>query len=85
MQLIYEGVLNAQRAVLDAMNVGTSWVHCHRLAEREILKALQTAGIILSGVVENDIDEMVRVELGAIFFPHGMFFKFNAISYDQNY
>jgi hypothetical protein len=57
--------------VLDNMNIGTSWVHCHRMAEREILKALQIAGIVRSGVIPNDIDEMVRVELGAVFFPHG--------------
>jgi hypothetical protein len=41
------------------------------MAEREILKALQIAGIVRSGVIPNDIDEMVRVELGAVFFPHG--------------
>jgi hypothetical protein len=37
---VYEGVLNAQRAVLQVMVPGTSWPECHRVATREVIKAL---------------------------------------------
>jgi Xaa-Pro dipeptidase len=50
------------------MNPGTSWVDCHRFAEREILKALHDANILHNGT----IDEYVANDIGAVFFPHGL-------------
>jgi hypothetical protein len=41
---VYEGVLNAQRAVLQVMVPGTSWPECHRVATREVIKALLKVG-----------------------------------------
>jgi Xaa-Pro dipeptidase len=66
---IYEGVLSAQRVVYEAMKPGTSWVDCHRLAEREILSALQGLGILRNGFT---IDELAKAGIGAVFFPHGL-------------
>lgn len=66
---IYEGVLNAQKAVLEIMMPGTSWVACHRVAEKEILSALQNIGIIHS---QYSIDELSNAGVGDIFFPHGL-------------
>ena len=66
---IYIGVLSAQRVVLAAMKPGASWVDCHRLAEREILTALQSIGIIRSGYT---IDELAAAGVGEVFFPHGL-------------
>jgi len=31
---IYQGVLNAQRAVLDIMVPGTAWIECHKVRYR---------------------------------------------------
>jgi len=65
---IYTAVLNAQRAVLDAMRPGVAWPDCHRLAEAEIVKALLELGILVNGSVE----ELCEAGMGAIFFPHGL-------------
>jgi Xaa-Pro dipeptidase len=66
---IFEGVLSAQRAVLEAMKPGSSWVDCHKLAEREIIRALQSVGVIRSGFT---IDELAVAGIGGVFFPHGL-------------
>lgn len=65
---VYEGVLSAQRAVLAHMRPGFSWADCHRLAEREILKALLGIGFLQNGTV----DEFMEHLLGAVFMPHGL-------------
>jgi len=67
--LIFEGVLNAQRAVLALMEPGTPWPSCHRTAEVEIIKALQTAGVLSAS---SDASELADKGLGAVFFPHGL-------------
>jgi Xaa-Pro dipeptidase len=66
---IFEGVLSAQRAVLGSMRPGASWIDCHRVAEIEILTALQGLGIIRSGFT---IEELANAGIGAVFFPHGL-------------
>lgn len=60
--------MNAQRAVFALAKPGVSWVDCHRAAEREILQGLITAGILHNG----SIDELVAMDIGAVFFPHGL-------------
>lgn len=67
---IFQGVLNAQIAVLDAVKPGVSWVHCHYLAEIEIIKALLDIGILIDK--GKSLDELQQMGLGAIFFPHGL-------------
>ena len=47
---------------------GSLWPDCHRLAEREIVKSLLALGVLHNGTV----DELVRDQLGAVFFPHGL-------------
>ena len=66
---IFEGVLSAQRVVLEAMKPGSSWVDCHKIAEREVIRALQSVGVIRSGFT---IDELAVAGIGGIFFPHGL-------------
>ena len=68
-RIIFEGVLSAQKAVLEAMKPGASWAECHRLAEREIITALQLAGVIRSGFT---VDELAVAGIGGVFFPHGL-------------
>lgn len=65
---IYEGVLNAQRVVLENMVPGTAFTHCHTLALREVLKALLALGVVHNGTV----DELMEAHVGAVFFPHGL-------------
>lgn len=66
---IYEGVLNAQRAVAAKFMPGTPWPDCHRAAEIEVLKALMGIGILHP---DSSIDEMIEAHLGATFMPHGL-------------
>jgi Xaa-Pro dipeptidase len=65
---IYEGVLNAQIAVLKVMVPGTPWPECHKAATREIITALLGVGILVNGTV----DELQAAHMGAVFFPHGL-------------
>ena len=67
-KIVYEAVLNAQRAAYAVMRPGTSWTDCHLAAEREILKALLAAGLLHNGT----LDEVTDAHLGPIFFPHGL-------------
>lgn len=64
---VFEGVLAAQRVVLEAIRPGVSWVLCHELAEREILKAL-----IFLGVLVGELEDIYTAGLGSIFMPHGL-------------
>lgn len=67
---VFEGVLNAQRAVYGILKPGVSWVTCHKTAEAAILTKLVEIGIVLEG--EKTIDELVDMRLGAVFMPHGL-------------
>ena len=46
---------------------GVQWSDCHLAAEREILKALVTAGVLIG-----DVEEMQAASIGSVFFPHGL-------------
>ena len=65
--MVYEGVLAAQRAVVEKMAPGVSWVDCHLLAERKVLQALVNGRILLG-----DVDTLQEAGLGAVFMPHGL-------------
>lgn len=67
-RMIYETVLKASRAVMEAARPGVSWVDMHMLAERTILRELQRHGLVREG----DIEEMMAVRLSAVFMPHGL-------------
>ncbi|XP_076808730.1 xaa-Pro dipeptidase-like [Clavelina lepadiformis] len=64
---IYNAVLKSNRAVQKALKPGVSWADMHRLANRVQLEELKRIGIITG-----DIDDMLKVHLGALFFPHGL-------------
>ena len=66
-KVAYEATLRANRAVLDAIQPGVSWVEMHLLADRIILEDLTKAGIL-----KGDINEMLEHRISAIFFPHGL-------------
>ena len=48
-RIVYEAVLEAQRAVIGALKPGVSWTDMHRLAERTELEALVAAGCLVCG------------------------------------
>lgn len=62
---IFEGVLNAQRAVYSMLKPGVSWVDCHKAAEAAILTQLVDIGIV--ELHEKTIEELVEMRLGAVF------------------
>ncbi|XP_053401005.1 xaa-Pro dipeptidase-like isoform X2 [Mercenaria mercenaria] len=64
---IYNAVFKASRAVMAAVKPGVSWVDMHLLAERVQLEELAKLGLI-----QGDIEEMMKVRLGAVFMPHGL-------------
>ena len=64
---LYEIVLAANRGVIAAMKPGVDWKDMHALANRIILEGLKK-----SGIVAGDVDEMMKVHLGALFMPHGL-------------
>ncbi|XP_033095698.1 xaa-Pro dipeptidase-like isoform X2 [Anneissia japonica] len=66
-KIIYQAVYDASRAVMKEVKPGASWVEMHRLAERTILLVLKQHGL-----VQGDLDEMVKANIGALFMPHGL-------------
>jgi len=66
-KIVYNAVLRASKAVMEAAKPGVSWVDMHKLSERIILEELKSAKILTGNV-----DEMMNVRLGAVFMPHGL-------------
>lgn len=66
-KLIYNAVLAASLAVLGAAREGFSWVDMHKLANRVMLTALKTGGLL-----KGDIDDMMAVGINGIFQPAGL-------------
>ena len=64
---IYNAVLRASRAVMAACKPGVTWVDMHLLADRIILEDL-----VKLGVLQGDIEEMMKLRICAIFMPHGL-------------
>ncbi|PSN46021.1 Xaa-Pro dipeptidase [Blattella germanica] len=65
--MIYNAVLDANKAVMNAMKPGVSWVEMHKLANKTMLAALRDGGLL-----KGDVDEMMKAGMGAIFQPHGL-------------
>ncbi|GFG30221.1 hypothetical protein Cfor_11141, partial [Coptotermes formosanus] len=65
--VIYNAVLNANRAVMNAAKPGVSWVDMHKLANSVLLSNLRDAGLL-----QGDVDEMMKAGIGAVFQPHGL-------------
>ncbi|XP_065676274.1 xaa-Pro dipeptidase-like [Hydra vulgaris] len=64
---IYEAVLKSSRAVINACKPGVNWVDMHLLADRIHLEELKAIGIL-----QGEVDEMMKARLGALFMPHGL-------------
>lgn len=46
---------------------GVKWADMHRLANRVQLECLRDAGLL-----QGDVDDMIKLNLGAVFMPHGL-------------
>jgi len=66
-KLVYEGVLNAVRAVMELLKPGCDWQECHRASWHQLLSQLVTAGVLVG-----DIAAMIDANLGAVFMPCGL-------------
>ncbi|XP_065166338.1 xaa-Pro dipeptidase [Atheta coriaria] len=66
-KMIYNVVYDANMAVFNACKPGVSWVDMHHLALRKILEGLKAGGVL-----KGEVDDMVKVNLGPIFQPHGL-------------
>lgn len=64
---IYQIVLDAQLAALNAVKSGVTYRSVHLLASRVI-----TEGLINIGLMKGDADEAVNAGAHALFFPHGL-------------
>ncbi|XP_063293730.1 xaa-Pro dipeptidase [Pelobates fuscus] len=64
---IYEAVLKASRAVMEAVKPGVVWPDMHRLADKIHLEELTKLGIL-----KGNIEDMMKVHMGAVFMPHGL-------------
>ncbi|KAL5021319.1 hypothetical protein ScPMuIL_000474 [Solemya velum] len=64
---IYEAVFKSSRAVLAAAKPGVNWVDMHLLADRVHLEQLKSLGLL-----KGDVEDMMKVRLGAVFMPHGL-------------
>jgi Xaa-Pro aminopeptidase len=60
-------VLAAQRAVFEIARPGVLWSECHLAAEREIIRALVTLGVLVG-----DVQAIQDAGVGAVFLPHGL-------------
>lgn len=65
--IIYEAVLDAQKQILAAMRPGVGWSDMHLLMHTVVLTHLRDAGLLVG-----DVGEMMEVQLGAVFTPHGL-------------
>ncbi|KFM60988.1 Xaa-Pro dipeptidase, partial [Stegodyphus mimosarum] len=66
-KLIYEAVYKSSRAVMAAVKPGVSWVDMHKLANKVHLEELKAGGLL-----KGDVNDMLKVNLGAVFMPHGL-------------
>ncbi|XP_064610460.1 LOW QUALITY PROTEIN: xaa-Pro dipeptidase-like [Liolophura sinensis] len=66
-KIIYETVYKSSRAVMEAVKPGVNWVDMHLLADRVHLTELKRHGLL-----QGDVEDMMKVRLGAVFMPHGL-------------
>lgn len=66
-KMVYEAVLTANLAVMNAAKPGSSWVDMHALSNKTLLTELKKGGLL-----KGDVNEMFEAGLGAVFQPHGL-------------
>ena len=53
--------------ILLLLFLGVPWPDMHRLSWRVLLEELKAVGLL-----QGDVDEMMKIDLGAVFMPHGL-------------
>jgi len=64
---IYQAVLDAQNAVIEAIEPGVKMEDLHMMASRIMMEGLHKLDII-----RGDLDEIMENNIFALFFPHGL-------------
>jgi len=64
---MYQVVLRAQRAAIDAVKPGASYRDVHLTASRELAR-----GLVDLGILKGDVEELVADGVHALLFPHGV-------------
>jgi len=64
---IYNVVLAANQAVINAIKPGVSWIDMHILANKVMLKEMRQINLL-----QGDVNEMFEAGIAAIFQPHGL-------------
>ena len=52
---------------MSSTHSGECWVDMHKLAERVQLEELKNAGVL-----KGEVEDMMKVNMGAVFMPHGL-------------
>ncbi|XP_043589455.1 xaa-Pro dipeptidase isoform X3 [Bombus pyrosoma] len=66
-KMIYNAVLAARDAVMDAAKPNILWTDMHLLANKTMLSSLKSGGLLVG-----DVDEMMKAGLHEVFQPHGL-------------
>lgn len=66
-KLVYNAVLSANQAVMNAARDGVNWVDMHKLANRVLLSHLKAGGLLTG-----EIEAMMAAGINGIFQPHGL-------------
>ncbi|XP_031784394.1 xaa-Pro dipeptidase isoform X2 [Nasonia vitripennis] len=66
-KIVYNAVLDARNAVMNAAKPGVLWTDMHLLANRVMLEALKKGGLL-----QGDVRDMIKAGLNAVFQPHGL-------------
>ena len=64
---IYQAVLNANKAVIEATKPGAKMEDLHLMAARIMME-----GLLKMDILRGDIDEIMDKNIFALFFPHGL-------------
>lgn len=67
-RVIYEIVLNAHKACIEAIRPGVEWADIHRLSMRIVCEGLLKAGFLRGATVE----ELLQKHVVPLFYPHGV-------------
>ncbi|XP_076639418.1 xaa-Pro dipeptidase-like isoform X3 [Colletes latitarsis] len=66
-KMIYNAVLDARNAVMNAAKPNVAWTDMHILANKTMLTSLKEGGLL-----KGDVDDMLKAGLNEIFQPHGL-------------
>ncbi|XP_029043596.2 xaa-Pro dipeptidase isoform X1 [Osmia bicornis bicornis] len=66
-KIVYNAVLAARDAVMNAVKPNVAWTDMHLLANKTMLASLKSGGLLTG-----DVDDMMKAGLNEVFQPHGL-------------